>query len=126
MHKLTRLYWLVGVLTLADAGVALASEPPPRTYPERFDVPQSTAERDARCAVVRTRSARIRAAMQDGSLISRLNWVRVYERRTERFLEEQCGDVDERGMALSAEAARSGKIVGATTDASVSAPEHHE
>ena len=94
------------------APLAVASEPPPRTYPERFQTPASEAERAARCAVVRERSGRLRAAMQDGSIVSRLDWVRVYERKSGRFLEEQCGDVDHNGLALSAVAERSGKVIG--------------
>ena len=108
---------VIGGGLIGGAPLAVASEPPPQTYPERFDTPASAAERDTRCSMLRDRSARIRAAMQDASIVSRLNWVRVYERKTERFLQEQCGDVDEHGLALSAKAERSGKVIGSPAPA---------
>ena len=130
MLNLSRLCWLVGAIVvataLAGARSVFASEPPPRTYPERFDTPKDAAERDAQCTVLRARSTRLRAAMQDGSIVSRLNWVRVYERRAERFLEEQCGDVDERGLPLSAMAERSGNVVGSPSSSAEAESEHHE
>ena len=103
---------VIALTVLGNAQIVSASEPPPQSYPERFATPSNAAERDAQCAVLRARSTRIRAALQGDSIVSRLNWVRVYERKAERFLEEQCGDVDDRGVALSAVAQRSGKVIG--------------
>ncbi len=98
---------------LLAAAPALAAGKPHPTYPERQEVPADTAERDAKCATLRERTQRIGDSMANpNSLLARLDIVRVYHRSSERYLEEQCGDVDADGYALSHRTERSGVVKG--------------
>ena len=101
----------LAVLALAAFTTHGAGKPHP-TYPERQEVPANDAEREAKCTLLRARTERLGNTLGEGSLLSRLDFVRVYQRSSERFLEEQCGDVDADGNALSHVAARSGRIKG--------------
>ena len=101
----------LAVLALAAFNANAAGKPHP-TYPERQEVPASDAEREAKCNELRARTAQLRARLGERGLLSRLNFVLVYQRSSERYLDEQCGDVDADGNALSHVAVRSGKIKG--------------
>jgi hypothetical protein len=98
---------------LLAATPALAAGKPHPTYPERQEVPADTAERDAKCVTLRERTQRLGDTMANpNSLLARLDIVRVYHRSSERYLEEQCGDVDANGYALSHRTERSGIVKG--------------
>ncbi len=99
------------VLVLAAFNANGAGKPHP-TYPERQDVPANDAEREAKCSLLRMRTEQLGDRLGERGLLSRLDFVHVYHRSSERFLLEQCGDVDADGNALSHLAARSGKIKG--------------
>ena len=98
---------------LFAATPALAAGKPHPTYPERQEVPADAAERDAKCATLRERTQRLGDNMANpNSLLARLDIVRVYHRSSERYLEEQCGDVDANGYSLSFRTERSGIVKG--------------
>ena len=103
---------LVLVLLAFAAGNANGAGKPHPTYPERQELPASDAERAAKCTLLRERTQRLGDSLSERGLLSRLDFVNVYQRSSQRFLEEQCGDVDGDGNALSHTALRSGKIKG--------------
>jgi hypothetical protein len=103
--------------------VAGAAGKPHSPYPERLDVPADTAAREAKCETLRARTARTGGWLGRNNALGRLNVVRSYHRAAERYLQQQCGDVDARGHELSHRAERSGRIV--DTPAAAHADDHH-
>lgn len=108
---------------LAAPLVATAAGKPDSRYPERLEVPADSAEREAKCELLRARTARTGGWLGANSWPGRLDAVRAYHRAAQRYLQEQCGDVDAGGRALSHRAERSGRILG--TPASTHAEAHH-
>lgn len=101
----------MAVAVLAGNPAMAAGKPHP-TYPERQEVPADATEREAKCVELRERTQKLGDSMGAHSLLGRLDFVRVYHRSAERYLEEQCGDVDANGFALSHRTERSGIIKG--------------
>lgn len=111
------------LFVLAAPLVATAAGKPHSPYPERLEVPADAAEREAKCELLRARTARTGGWLGANSWLGRLGAVHTYHRAAQRYLQEQCGDVDASGHALSHRAERSGRILG--TPASSHAEAHH-